>query len=108
MQMRLDPVRTLSLCLVCIAGLACSSSGHEGEFCGGIAGVRCADDEYCDYPNNDCGGADSSGTCKPRPEACPDIFKPTCACDGNVYPNECDAASHGFDVSAGRTCETED
>jgi hypothetical protein len=104
MQMRLDPMRTLSLCLVCIVGLGCSSS-NDGETCGGIAGVRCADDEYCDYANNACGIADGAGTCKPRPENCPDIFLPRCACDGEVYPNECDAAAHGFDVTANDNCE---
>jgi hypothetical protein len=105
MQMCLDHMRTLSLCLVCIVGLACSSSNNEGETCGTIAGIHCADDEYCDYTNNKCGIADGSGTCKPRPEACTDIYSPVCACDGKVYGNECDAAVHGFDVSANGQCE---
>ena len=105
--MRLDHMRTLSLCLACIAGLACSGGGNEGERCGGIAGVQCAADEYCDYPNNDCGIADAPGTCKPRPEVCTDIYLPTCACDGEVYPNPCDAASHGVDVNAKGSCELE-
>jgi len=99
MQMRLDHIRTLSLCLVCIVGLACSTS-NEGGTCGGIAGVQCADDEYCDYENNRCGITDGAGTCKRRPEACPDIYSPTCACDGEVHSSACDAAAHGFDVSA--------
>lgn len=105
MHMRLDQFRALSLCLICIVGLACTSGGTEGATCGGLGGIQCADDEYCDYPKNDCGIADAAGTCKRRPEACPDIFKPTCACDGKVYPNECDAASHGVDVSANSSCE---
>jgi len=115
MQMRLDRMRTLSLslvlslalslalCLVCIVGLACSSS-NEGEICGGLAGMECAADEYCDFANNECGLADHTGTCKRRPEACPDIFSPTCACNGEVYSSECDAAANGFDVSASGGC----
>ena len=103
MQTRFDPMRTLWLCLVCIAGLACSSS-NEGGTCGGLAGIQCAADEYCDFPNNECGVADGTGTCKPRPEACPDIFSPTCACDGKVYSSACDAAVHGIDVSANGGC----
>jgi hypothetical protein len=105
MQMRPDHLRTLSLCLLCIVALACSSNSTEGETCGGIAGIKCAADEYCDYTNNECGIADGAGTCTRRPDACADIFKPTCACDGKVYPNECDAAVHGFDISANGRCE---
>ena len=93
MQMRLDPIRTLSLCLVCIVGLACSSTSNEGGACGGLAGIQCTADEYCDYSNNQCGSTDGAA-------ACPDIFSPTCACDGEVYSSACDAAAHGFDVSA--------
>ena len=104
MQMRVDPVRMLSLCLVCILGLACSTS-HEAALCGGFAGRLCADNEYCDYTDNDCGAADGPGTCKPRPEACTAIYSPVCACDGNVYGNECDAATHGLDVSTTSSCQ---
>jgi hypothetical protein len=103
MPMRLDHLRTLSLCLVCIVGLACTS--NEGGSCGGIAGDECGADEYCDYSNNKCGNGDFPGTCKRRPFACPDIFMPTCACNGVVYTSACDAASHGFDVSATAACQ---
>ena len=105
MQRRLDPMRTLSLCLACTLGLACSSSNNEGEICGGLAGVQCAAHEYCDYTDNDCGIADGAGTCKRRPDACPDIFMPTCACDGKVYTSACDAAAHGVDASANGNCD---
>jgi len=105
MQMRPEHMRSLLLCLIGFVGLACSSNSREGETCGGLAGVQCADDEYCDYTNNDCGIADGAGSCKRRPDACPDIFSPRCACDGTVYPNECDAARHGVDVSANDICE---
>ncbi|HSR96536.1 MAG TPA: hypothetical protein VLM79_05655 [Kofleriaceae bacterium] len=102
--MRRDCARALLLGLACVIGLACSSS-HEGETCGSIAGIRCATDEYCDFTDNECGIADGGGTCKRRPEACPDIFRPTCACNGQVYGSECDAAAHGFDVSTNGNCQ---
>jgi hypothetical protein len=105
MLMRLDRIRTLSLCLSCVVGLACSGTSNEGGTCGGLAGIQCADDEYCDFTNNECGVADGAGTCKQRPEACPDIYSPTCACDGVVYSSECDAAAHGVDVSARGSCQ---
>ena len=98
-------MRTLLLGLICVVGHACSSSDNEGEPCGGFAGLRCTDDEYCDYTGNDCGIADGAGVCKRRPDACPDIFSPKCACDGMVYPNECDAARHGLDVSDIGSCD---
>jgi hypothetical protein len=104
MQMRRGHISILSLCLVCLVGVACSGS-NESETCGSLAGIRCAPDEYCDYTNNDCGIADGAGTCKRRPEACTDILSPRCACDGEVYSNECDAAAHGFDVSASDACQ---
>src|SRR5262245_61348643 len=93
-----------SLCLVCILGVACSSN-NVGATCGGFAGTQCAADEYCDYPRKDCGIADGAGTCKPRPEVCPDISSPACACNGKIYASECDAAAAGFDLSAGGTCQ---
>jgi hypothetical protein len=67
--------------------------------CGGIAGLLCAADEYCDYGDDRCGGDDGLGECKPRPLGCPDSFMPTCACDGQVYGNPCDANAAGQDVS---------
>jgi Kazal-type serine protease inhibitor domain len=104
MLIRLDHMRTLSLGLIWVVELACSS-GNEGETCGSIAGIHCAADEYCDFANNECGIADYTGTCKRRPEICPDIYIPTCACNGEVYSNECDAAAHGVDVSARGNCQ---
>jgi hypothetical protein len=107
MQMRRGPMSILALCLVCLVGFACSGSGSgsDSESCGGIAGIQCADDEYCDYTNNHCGDTDFPGTCKRRPKVCIERFQPTCACDGEVYNNECDAASHGVDVSANGDCD---
>jgi hypothetical protein len=95
---------SLALCLVCIVGLACSSSSNAGAFCGGFAGIQCAADEYCDYTNNECGVADGAGTCRSRPEVCPDISSPTCACNGRIYSSECVAAAAGFDLDEHGNC----
>jgi hypothetical protein len=72
--------------------------------CGGKIGKLCLDTEYCDYTTNNCGVFDDSGLCKPRPDACPDIYSPTCACDGKVHGNPCDAAGAGFDVNDNGGC----
>lgn len=80
--------------------------------CGGFAGPACSATEYCDYPSNGCGFGDEPGTCKPRPDVCPlgagappaVVAMPTCACDGKLYGNACEAARAGFDVNANGTC----
>lgn len=70
-----------------------------GAACGGLGGVVCGPTEYCDYGEDDCGADDGQGTCQPRPFGCPDLYFPTCACDGMVYGNSCDAAAAGYDIN---------
>jgi len=86
-------------------GAGGSSGTGAGAPCGGFAGTQCGPTEYCDFPDDICGGADGVGVCTIRPTACPDFYSPTCACDGNVYGNACDAASAGFDVSNLGSCQ---
>lgn len=85
---------------------ATSSTGVSGgAMCGGFGNLSCGPTEYCDFPDNICGAADGSGICKPRPMGCPDIYLPTCACDGKVHSNPCDANGAGFDVNDNGGCE---
>jgi Cys-rich repeat protein len=88
-------------CEIC----ACNPTPTETS-CGGFAGFACAADEWCDYPDDapSCGAADHIGTCRPRPEACPEIYGPVCGCDGSSYPNECYANAAGVDVWASGLC----
>jgi hypothetical protein len=44
---------------------------------------------------------DGIGVCRPRPSGCSKQLKPTCGCDGQVHPNECEANAAGVDVSNG-------
>lgn len=73
--------------------------------CGGFTGAQCAPDEYCDYATDSCGVADEIGTCRLLPGPCPDLYSPTCACDGMVYGNPCSAAGAGFDVNSNGGCK---
>lgn len=66
--------------------------------CGGFGGIQCPDDMYCDFPQNSCGGDDSSGECKPRPTACPEVIDEVCGCDGQIHTNECFANASGVDI----------
>jgi len=81
--------------------------GGSGIQCGGFAGTPCSGDEWCDFGRDDCGGADNTGICKPRPLACDDIFDPVCGCDGEVHPNACDAQAIGVDLDAFGGCKLE-
>jgi hypothetical protein len=94
-------------------GTSSSSSGSTGtggqpEECGGLIGKQCGANEYCEYIDMSCGGADQPGVCKPIPEMCPLTQPPTygvCGCDGNTYPDECFAHAAGTSVAHQGSCE---
>jgi len=68
--------------------------------CGAMG--RCGPREFCDYRMEFmCGGP---ATCRPRPEACAEIFDPVCGCDGRDYSNVCDANSQGTDAASRGMC----
>lgn len=76
-----------------------SGAGGAGPMCGGFGGATCPPDSFCDYANDNCGGDDGTGTCLAKPSACPELYIPTCGCDGVVYDSPCMANGAGVDVS---------
>jgi hypothetical protein len=87
-----------------VGGTGGAGGGTSGAPCGGLPGQPCASGFYCDWGDNSCGSADQQGTCQPRPEVCPQIEMPVCACNGQVYGNDCEAAAAGQDVRDAGGC----
>ena len=75
------------------------------ETCGGFANQRCKDEAgtYCDFEQS-CGEGDQAGVCTPRPDACSPVLTPVCGCDGQDYPNECEAYLAGTDIASEGNC----
>jgi hypothetical protein len=90
----------------CPEGQECSGGGKESKTCGGLAGLACGKDQYCDYTADDaCGAGDATGVCKPKPEACDAIYDPVCGCDGKSYGNACSANLAGVSVAHEGLCQ---
>jgi hypothetical protein len=111
-------VRTTMACMVAafgvllVAGCGSSSTGAPTEdsvaqadealrarHCDGPLRLSCQDGQYCNAIRaGQCPGPRRFGVCSDQPQICPDIFQPVCGCDGQTYPNSCNAAAAGVAV----------
>lgn len=86
-----------------------TSTGRDpGGPCGGASHERCLLTEYCDYPGDTCAPRGAEGVCTPKPDMCPDVMEPVCACDGKVYDNACIAELAGVDIQTLGGCPAPD
>lgn len=87
------------------AGGATATGNAPSKMCGGIAGLRCPDKQYCSYaPEAHCGAADMSGSCAPIPDVCTQQLDEVCGCDDKTYGNACTAARVGVSVAMKGPC----
>lgn len=90
---------TAAAALLALTTPACLLSGGKCE-----SNRDCALSNYCEFPYNTC-GEEGAGVCDRKPDFCPDLWEPVCGCDGETYPNSCEAAQDGVAVDAEGECE---
>lgn len=87
------------------APTAAARVAADGEMCGGIAGIACAEGSYCATEPRQCDVADSTGICRKKPTACTEQFEPVCGCDARTYGNACKAAMAGLNIEVTGECQ---
>ncbi len=81
-------------------------SDEPEQICGGIAGLPCPSDQFCENPPGTCLVSDQQGGCVPVPEECPlPVVMEECGCDGVTYSNDCFRRMAGVSKAHDGACD---
>ena len=85
------------------------TGGSTGTTCGGLGGMSCASNEFCDLQAGACNVSDATGTCVLNVGVgCTTIYQPVCGCNGHTYPSDCDRQAAGVSKKSDGACPTAD